>query len=408
LAAEWHSEYEELCALAPSGELAEEEWSRLRQHLSVCESCQVALEEHQRIAAEIMPVIGGAMESELDDKASAKPFDVEAGERRLMEELESNQTESGKRKEKPRWPNKGLMFAAALAIIVGSWAVQHYSFHEKTATSHIVVPPAVAIQTQAASPPSAPDAKLQLTIKRDQDEIATLRRRLQEESEQRDVSKREIEHLSMLLQGEQEARSQLHSQQERLNEQLIATQAEGKALRDKAADSAVTQTQLANLQEQMEDLHVALGDKDRNLSENAELLSHDRDIRDLIGARNLLITEIYDVAQTGARSKPFGRIFYTKDKSLIFYGYDLDKQPGLKKSVVFQAWGSSSDSGQDVNLGLFYQDDSKKQWVLKFNDARTLARLNTVFVTVEPEGGSVKPTGKPLLTASLRLEPNHP
>lgn len=38
---------------------------------------------------------------------------------------------------------------------------------------------------------------------------------------------------------------------------------------------------------------------------------------------------MYDVAKNGATRKPFGRIFYTKDKSLIFYGYDLDQQPGI-------------------------------------------------------------------------------
>ena len=50
-----------------------------------------------------------------------------------------------------------------------------------------------------------------------------------------------------------------------------------------------------------------------------ELLAHDRDIRDVIGARDLYIAEIYDVAGTGETKKPYGRIFYTRGKSLIFY-----------------------------------------------------------------------------------------
>ena len=123
--------------------------------------------------------------------------------------------------------------------------------------------------------------------------------------------------------------------------------------------------------------------------------------------RHDAIADIHDVSQAGVLNRPFGRIFYTRDRSLICYGYDLDKQPGLKKSVAFQAWGSSGE-GQDVSLGLFYQDDSKKRWVLKFNDSKTLARLNSVFVTVEPQGGSTRPTGKPMLMASLKIEPNHP
>jgi anti-sigma-K factor RskA len=49
-----------------------------------------------------------------------------------------------------------------------------------------------------------------------------------------------------------------------------------------------------------------------------------------------------------------------------------------------------------------------KRWVLKFNDAKSLAQFDGVFVTVEPNGGSQKPTGKPFLSAYLRVEPNHP
>jgi hypothetical protein len=37
-----------------------------------------------------------------------------------------------------------------------------------------------------------------------------------------------------------------------------------------------------------------------------------------------------------------------------------------------------------------------------------LARLDSVFVTIEPREQTDKPTGKPFLYASLRREPNHP
>jgi hypothetical protein len=157
----------------------------------------------------------------------------------------------------------------------------------------------------------------------------------------------------------------------------------------------------------VQDLNSSLDEKDRMLAFDKEFLAHDREIRDLIGARNLYIADIYDVAQTGQTAKPSGRIFYTKDKSLVFYGYDLDKQAGLKQSVAFQAWGSGDDK-QNVSLGLFYQDDTHKRWVLRFYDTKTLARLNMVFVTAEPQGGSSKPTGKPLLLAYLQAQANHP
>jgi hypothetical protein len=76
----------------------------------------------------------------------------------------------------------------------------------------------------------------------------------------------------------------------------------------------------------------------------------------------------------------------------------------------YPAWGrTGSDTKHDRNLGIFYQDDINKQrWILKSNDARTLSQIDAVFVTVEPNGESAKPSGKPLLFTYLRMTPNHP
>jgi hypothetical protein len=46
--------------------------------------------------------------------------------------------------------------------------------------------------------------------------------------------------------------------------------------------------------------------------------------------------------------------------------------------------------------------------MLRFDDHRKLAQIGAIFVTVEPNGGSKKPTGKPFLFAMLRKEANHP
>jgi anti-sigma-K factor RskA len=100
----------------------------------------------------------------------------------------------------------------------------------------------------------------------------------------------------------------------------------------------------------------------------------------------------------------------TEGKSLIFYAYDLDQEPEVKNASTFQAWGRRGpDWRHALSLGIFYQDNaSKKRWVVKLNDPKTLAQIDAVFVTVEPHGGSHKPSGKPLLFAYLKSEPNHP
>ena len=75
-----------------------------------------------------------------------------------------------------------------------------------------------------------------------------------------------------------------------------------------------------------------------------------------------------------------------------------------------KAWGRRGpDRQQALPLGIFFEDNAaKKRWVLKLDNPDVLAQIDAVFVTVEPNGGSRKPSGKPLLFAYLRVEPNHP
>jgi hypothetical protein len=199
-----------------------------------------------------------------------------------------------------------------------------------------------------------------------------------------------------------------------LDKKLAATQASMQTLQSKldlTTNQNVQETaQFVEQQTHITDLSASLRERDQKLTQDEQLLQHDRDIRNLMGARDLYIAEIYDVAKNGDTQKPFGRVFYTKGKSLVFYAYDLDQQPGVKRASIFQAWGrTGSDTKHDRNLGIFYQDDINKQrWILKSDDAKTLSQIDAVFVTVEPNGESAKPSGKPLLFTYLRMTPNHP
>ena len=135
-----------------------------------------------------------------------------------------------------------------------------------------------------------------------------------------------------------------------------------------------------------------------------KLLVADLNIRELMGARNLHIVDVFDVDGKGKTQRPFGRVFYTEAKSLIFYAFDL------KGGATFQAWGQREARDESAqSLGIFYVDDQKQnRWVLKFEDPKVLAQINAVFVTVEPPGGSVKPNRQKMLYAYLNATPNHP
>lgn len=404
----WHDEFLSLCALFPTGELTEEEWALLQVHLVYCDSCLLAFKEYQQLTHDVLPVIAASanVQNGAEDSPESSSFSVDDAERQLMKTLNG----SGAGAESAPWRKVAspLAFALIAAGIAGLAFMVAPRFHRQNrpfnATASVRPAP-------PARKPIRPPTEGQRTIEMAQRENAELRHELDqfEEAHRQSISK--INTLDEQLKAEQIERIKIGEQRDATNQQLALDLTEIKSLRDKlSATAATAEGQVARsstLEAKLHELSSALEERERILALDKELLTHDRDIRDLIGARDLYIADIYDVAKNGKTAKPFGRIFYTKDRSLVFYGYDLDKQVGLNQSVGFQAWGIG-DNGQNVSLGMFYQDESHKRWILRFDDKTTLARLNKVFVTAEPQGGSSQPTGRPLLMAYLQMTSNHP
>jgi predicted nucleic acid-binding Zn-ribbon protein len=405
---QWHDEFVALCALFSSGELTEEEWALLQVHLAYCDSCRVAFDEYQQIASEMIPVMAAGAASELDSKPGPSSFSVEAAEQRLMGRLDTVPVDQTSARS---WRFPWQVSAGALAACVALAALA--GLHRYRSNAAPPTQPSTMAQVEAAKSVAATSdqTNLRSELGSTQQRVAELQQQVNEAKDSFQQSNATVTRMQQQIDTETAERKKTSDERDQLRQQLAAAQTEAQSLRDKTvATSTIAAQQSArttSLEARLHDANAALEEKDRMLALDKEFLAHDREIRDLIGARDLYIADIYDVAQNGKTNKPFGRIFYTKDKSLVFYGYDLDKQSGLKQSVAFQAWGSGDDK-QDVSLGLFYQDDTHKRWVLRFNDTKTLAHLNKVFVTAEPQGGSAKPTGKPLLLAYLQIQPNHP
>jgi len=176
-------------------------------------------------------------------------------------------------------------------------------------------------------------------------------------------------------------------------------------------DKALSRT--GSLESRIDELTAINRDQDRRLRDDEQYLASDRDIRDLMGARKLYIADVFDVDSGSRTKRPSGRIFYTQGKSLIFYAFDLDRQSGVKNASTFQVWGQKETAQEEharpMSLGMLYMDsESNRRWVMRFDDPKQLAEIDAVFVTVEPRGGSQKPSGKPFLYALLRKEVNHP
>jgi len=316
------------------------------------------------------------------------------------------------------WRNVWVLCAAGVLLCI-ALGISAYRVGSHRGTQAVSVSPANNRLDQTALEEQVSDAGHEREVLRTQIEqrdkqIASLRHEIEQQAAEMSRMKLAQNQLAVDLQNAAAGRQDLLQQRTELGQKLDSVQAKSLGLEDRL-ESLKGQTdqdkQRANeLEAKVADLTHLLHDREATIDQQQELLAHDRDIRDLMGARDLYVAEVYDVERSGETKKPYGRVFYTKGKSLIFYAYDLDQQAGVKNASSFQAWGRRGPDWQEaLNLGVFYIDNaSKKRWVLRFDDPKALAQIDAVFVTVEPNGGSHKPSKKPLLFAYLHIDPNHP
>jgi len=163
---------------------------------------------------------------------------------------------------------------------------------------------------------------------------------------------------------------------------------------------------MADCLARVEDLERERGTTAEALDRAKRLLVADHDIRDLMGARNMHITDVYDVDSKGKIRQAFESACYTEGKSLIFYAFDLCKAKPPLSERSYQPWGYQEAAYKAQSLGMLHMDDkNQNRWALKFNDE---AVLSEIVATVEPSGGGGQPTGQKLLYAYLGATANHP
>lgn len=416
-----HQDFQELCALSTTGELTAEVSARLSEHLLHCRACRKLKEQYERVAGSLMPALAADAVGEPDEETALGSWSIEDAEATLMVSLcaEPAPMRSSTLGPPPtsRWKQACRYAIAAMILVTCGLGGYRIGILQARGPAAVAVPPTISTPRRApqVTQRAVSAVPVQARTRAPADnEIG----RLREELLQNQIESAKLKDQLSKLEGDVALRStdldRLTQERSDLSQRLTQVEADELGLQARldliGRQSAQDTAQSLNLGAKVNDLNAALEEKNREIAQAQQLLDHDRDIRNVIGARNLYIAEIYDVAKNGDTRKPFGRIFYTKDKSLIFYGYDLDQQKGMRKDASFQAWGRrGSDGKHDVSLGLLYQDDSnQKRWVLKFNDAKTISEIDAVFVTVEPEGGSAKPSSKPLLFTYLHLDPNHP
>ncbi len=429
-----HEEFLELCALSTTGELSEDEKERLREHLARCFPCRQALGEFETVADLGAPLLSSELAtpnlseraSELKEAAEvqwiATPSEI-ARSGSDSDTIEHRRNEvfalrNGSHGTHTNWNYVWMPFAAAvmLTVALGIYSYQVGKRHavQVAQASPTPVDGKVDALEQQLSDVSHERQFLKAQLAEQDRLIRELQSQVEGESAALNEAKEAEANLERVAQKDKAERQQVAQEQVSLQQKLDTAQLSLERMQadlDSARhEREQDQLHAEKLEAQIRDLNVQLKQSQQTVDKQEDLLADDRDIRDLMGARDLYIAEVYDVARDGATQKAYGRIFYTRGKSLIFYAYDLDQQPGARNATTFQAWGQSgADRQQVLSLGIFYQDGvAKKRWVLKFDDPHTLEQINAVFVTVEPRGGSHKPSSRPLLFASLRIDPNHP
>ncbi|HLJ25814.1 MAG TPA: hypothetical protein VKY85_03825 [Candidatus Angelobacter sp.] len=427
-----HDPYAELCALFTSGNLTDDEQERLNAHLVECQACTQLLQTYRVVVRSGVPLLAAACQPE--PEATLEPLAIESAKARLRKRIEEEKAKRGPQLVPPRsvgvfLPKLPALLAMAAALVLMA-ALVGFAYHLGQTTSRQMA------QIQQMPQPAAGESLQPGKVQASTDQRSSLEERLITESRELQRLEQELKRQAAMISESKLSQEKLqHDSQQQisriagLDSDKAVLAAERDAMNRKLQETQnalnATQQRLEGLQEEHNrqllraaSLQLRVDELSANLKQTQEVaqrdegfLASDRDIRELMGARDLYIADVFDIDREGKTQRPFGRVFYTGGKSLLFYAFDLDRQPGVREASTFQVWGRRGPGDKrPLNMGILYQDSSaNRRWTLRFDDPKVLAEIDAVFVTVEPRGkAGQKPTGRQLLFASLRTPPNHP
>lgn len=415
-----HSHFEELCMSAAVGQISAAEFQELSDHMRDCDSCRESYADFVRLTHEQLPLVPAAQASPSEptgilDKIAAKRYKARFAARareRGLEILPAHSTRRGAWSLSPSLTYK-LGSTAVIVILVGMIGVMSHRWKDAESRN--------AALSERVSNLSQQNSSLEQQVNQLTGGNQNIESALTKTRKENTTEAAQLRDLQELLAKDDLAVENLQAQLSASNLQAAGSE---QRLRDAQQTLASLNQEVAKLRDSHADdtaslliQQVQIVDLTRQAKESADvidkeqkLLAVDTDVRNLMAARNLHITDVFDVDGKGTRKSAFGRVFYTEGKSLIFYAFDLDRTRVTDAKHSFQAWGQLTDSKTSaVNLGIFYVDDpANKRWILRFDNPDVLDKISAVFVTTEPHGGTAKPTGQRLMFAYLGHAPNHP
>jgi hypothetical protein len=394
-----HEHYEELAALAAGGFLSDQENTELLEHTKNCAECLKVEEEFSELVRSGLPLTISPIR-EFVNRIRVKPND---GLRMRFFELARREGllfSPGVQKPQRLKRLSAVVATVAVSLLVALYGMAIYRrtpLQQGTAQSDQQIE-WLRVQNSALSKTLS---QLNQSFAAQQREIQNLRAQLgtatktaenlRHDSQPERASSQSVQ-LPTELANREKQLEQARSEIERIN-QLRA---------DDEASLVAQQVRIAELSDQLRIAGATL-DLERQLT------AAGKDIRELLVARQLHVIDVRDTDANGKPSKAFGRIFVTEGKSLTFYAFDLNEDRAIDAKHRVEVWGSQQAKGSPArNLGFLYVDDkAQRRWALKVNDPQLVKEVDSVFLTVEPSGGSATPSGQPMLYAYLG-QPNHP
>jgi len=411
-----HEYFEELAAIAALGELDSSQLRDLNQHLAACARCKQVSDEYATLHT-ARPALG----PEMIDLIESRRETVKAAFLQQIAPASNPAGQNLERADKSPAPGlhlrnfrllwSGLAAAAALGFIF--WIGTIYEYSILRASGKVSAATNIPSVRTAAAPSNA-DQRAE-DSKQPIDAANKLAKDLRDEKQRSAKLDAALNAKEWALTDSENVRVALRQQLDLEAEESHRTQSLLAAKLEELSRMETAKTNDSNalvaLRYQVQDLTEKLNDQKQSLDRERQLLASGRDIRDIIGARNLHIIDVYDTDPEGRTKTSFARAFYTEGKSLIFYAYDLPAKRTEEGKFVYSAWGEKNGDKKKVrNLGILLNDDKgQKRWVLNFSDPKVLTEIDSVFITLERVGKDADgPNGKRLLTAYLESRPNHP
>ncbi len=303
---------------------------------------------------------------------------------------------------------RGWGVAASLAVI--GCVVFGYAVRQSQRV-HIPAPAAmtqaiVSTTVQNSNAPTIDDSRRkEETLEQEVAALKLERSRIEQELQRAENESRELQGAAT---GMKEQIATLTSELQATHAtQMKAEEALQQLKSERENDQAAMQAQNREIRSLNEKLREQTSQKERD----QDVLAAETKLRELVGARNLHIVDVYDTDANGKTRKAVGRVFYTRGQSLVFYAYDLSTNKSETGKYAYYVWGHKEGNDESVhNLGMLDPDDvSQKRWMLKVNDAKALSNIDRVFVTLEQNGKlDLRPHGKKILSAYLGSPANHP